>query len=130
MLNNFCFHVYAHNSVLKPKIAMLFFDNTFSSSRPCEFRVHRAGSQLKSCNWRNCKMNPYNVYRSKTSLCALKSCRELFKSELTRNIQCKKQTMTTILRRRHNQWSLFRPQFLMKLLVALFGIGGYLFSHE
>ena len=24
MLNNFYFHVYAHNSVLKPKIAMLF----------------------------------------------------------------------------------------------------------
>ena len=29
-------------------MAMLFFDNTFGSTLSCEFRVHRAGSQLKN----------------------------------------------------------------------------------
>ena len=37
MLNNFCFHVYAQKSLFNVKAS--------SSSR--EFRVHRAGSQLK-----------------------------------------------------------------------------------
>ena len=45
MLNNFCFHVYAQKSVFIGQIVNVFFFT--SSSAACEFRGHRAGSQLK-----------------------------------------------------------------------------------
>ena len=49
MLNYFCIHIYAQKSMFIDKNRKLhaFFDNTFSSTLFCEFRVHRAGSQLK-----------------------------------------------------------------------------------
>ena len=51
-----CWTTFVFISMLKsqcllPKIAC-FFDNTFSSTLSCEFRVHRAGSQLKM-EWTN-----------------------------------------------------------------------------
>ena len=45
MLNNFCFHVYAQNSLLIGED--VFFDTLLLITLSCEFRVHRAGSQLK-----------------------------------------------------------------------------------
>ena len=44
MLNNFSFHVYAPKSLFIAENDNAFFTTTTSS---CEFRVHRAGSQLK-----------------------------------------------------------------------------------
>ena len=66
MLNNFCFHVYAQKSLFIAEncnafflTSMFFFDKTFHlcffwdhiSTLTCEFRVHRAGSQLKMDTW-------------------------------------------------------------------------------
>ena len=46
MLNQFCFHVYALKShCFYVKMTMLFRDLLLIT---CEFRVHRAGSQLKT----------------------------------------------------------------------------------
>ena len=42
MLNNFCFHVYAQKSLIICENV-----NEFLWTSSCEFRVHRAGSQLK-----------------------------------------------------------------------------------
>ena len=49
MLNNFCFHVYAENSLFIDENGNDFFDthHHHDSTRACDFRVHRAGSQLK-----------------------------------------------------------------------------------
>ena len=49
MLNNFCFHVYAWKSLFigENSNAFLFWDISLHHTLPCEFRVHRAGSQLK-----------------------------------------------------------------------------------
>ena len=44
MLNNFCFHVYAQKSLFVGENGNAFFDIL---TRPCDIRVHRAGSQLK-----------------------------------------------------------------------------------
>ena len=49
MLNNFCFHVYAQKSLFLAKIALRFLDHSHCIiTLSCEFRVHRAGSQLKT----------------------------------------------------------------------------------
>ena len=51
MLNNFCFHVYAQNSLfIAENCNGFFFDLLILllSTLSCEFRSHRAGSQLKS----------------------------------------------------------------------------------
>ena len=45
MLNNFCFHVQAQKSLFIDENDYVFFDSFITLS--CEFRVHRAGSQLK-----------------------------------------------------------------------------------
>ena len=45
MLNNFCFHLYAQKSLFIAENCNVFWD--ISSTLPCEFRGHRAGSQLK-----------------------------------------------------------------------------------
>ena len=54
MLNDFCFHVDAQKSLFIGEncngffgTSMGFFDKTVSSTLSCEFRIHRAGSQLK-----------------------------------------------------------------------------------
>ena len=49
MLNNFCFHVYAQKSLYIGENARLFF-YLLISTRACDIRVHRAGSQLKMSN--------------------------------------------------------------------------------
>ena len=46
MLNNFCFHVYAQKSLFIAENCNAFFLTSSSSAR--EFRVSRAGSQLKN----------------------------------------------------------------------------------
>ena len=46
MLNNFCFHVYAQKSLFIAENCNAFF-YTFILTLSCEFRNHRAGSQLK-----------------------------------------------------------------------------------
>ena len=54
MLKNFCFHVYAQNSLFIGEnvnvffTSWFFFDKTFLSTLSCEWTVHRAGSQLKN----------------------------------------------------------------------------------
>ena len=45
LLNNFCFHVYAQNSLLIGEDG--FFDTLLLITLSCEFRVHRPCSQLK-----------------------------------------------------------------------------------
>ena len=45
MLNNFCFHVYAQKSLIIGENYNDFFDSIISTLS-CEFRVHRAGSQI------------------------------------------------------------------------------------
>ena len=48
MLNKFCFHLYAQNSLFirySRKLQCIFWDLLVTLS--CDFRVHRAGSQLK-----------------------------------------------------------------------------------
>ena len=45
LLNNFCFHVYAQNSLLIGEDGL--FDTLLLITLSCEFRVHRACSQLK-----------------------------------------------------------------------------------
>ena len=45
-LNNFCFHLYAQKLLFIAENCNVFFDSS-SHTRSCEFRVHRAGSQLK-----------------------------------------------------------------------------------
>ena len=48
MLNNFCFHVYAQKSLFIAENCNAFLGtSSSSSSASCEFRVHRADSQLK-----------------------------------------------------------------------------------
>ena len=54
MLNNFCFHIYAQKWLFIGENCnvflghqWVFFDKTVSSTLSCEFRIHRAGSQLK-----------------------------------------------------------------------------------
>ena len=46
MLNKFCFHLYAQNSLFIGENCNAFFD-ILLSTLTCYFRVHRAGSQLK-----------------------------------------------------------------------------------
>ena len=46
MLNNFCFHVYAQKSLFIGENGNVFFFDLITC--PCDIRVHRAGSQLKS----------------------------------------------------------------------------------
>ena len=46
MLINFCFHVYAQKSLFIGENGNVFLD-VILSTLSCEFRVHRAGSQLK-----------------------------------------------------------------------------------
>ena len=46
MLNKFCFHLYAQNSLFRGENCNVFFDSS-TITLTCEFRVHRAGSQLK-----------------------------------------------------------------------------------
>ena len=49
MLNNFCFHVYTQKSLIRVENCNgVFFDDVISSTLTCEFRVHRADSQLKN----------------------------------------------------------------------------------
>ena len=49
MLNNFYFHVYAQKSLFIAENCNVFFwMSTTSTPTSCEFRVHRAGSQLKN----------------------------------------------------------------------------------
>ena len=48
MLNNFCFHVYAQKSLFKVENVNVFFGPQPQHHPPLEFRVHRAGSQLKN----------------------------------------------------------------------------------
>ena len=45
MLYNFCLHVYAQKSLFIAENCNVFFDTSITLS--CEFRSHRAGSQLK-----------------------------------------------------------------------------------
>ena len=48
MLNNFCFHVYAQKSLfIAENCNGFFFDILILFTLSCDFRVHRAGSQLK-----------------------------------------------------------------------------------
>ena len=48
MLTNFCFHVYAQKSVfICENCTGFFLTSTILSTRACDIRVHRAGSQLK-----------------------------------------------------------------------------------
>ena len=65
MLNNFCFHVYAQKSLSHSHSLTLSHSHTLQSlihslststlniiiTLSCEFRVHRAGSQLKIIDW-------------------------------------------------------------------------------
>ena len=46
MLNNFCFHVYAQKSLFNAENCNAFFDISIITLSG-DFRVHRAGSQLK-----------------------------------------------------------------------------------
>ena len=47
MLNNFCFHVYAQKSLFIAENCNGIFWDILNVTLSCEFRVHRAGSQLK-----------------------------------------------------------------------------------
>ena len=53
MLNKFCFHVYDHKSLFIAENCNAFFVLSSSTTLPCYFRCHRAGSQLKIKLWRN-----------------------------------------------------------------------------
>ena len=57
MLNNFCFHVYAQNTLFIGENGNGFFDILSSTTHAYDKRVHRAGSHLKTTNcfynWRN-----------------------------------------------------------------------------
>ena len=54
MLNNFCFHVYAHKSLIIGENGHGFWD-ILHVNRVCDIRVHRAGSQLKM----ECSFQPF-----------------------------------------------------------------------
>ena len=47
MLNNFCLHVCAQNSLFIAENCNVFFDSSHSITLSPDIRVHRAGSQLK-----------------------------------------------------------------------------------
>ena len=65
MLNNFCFHVYAQNSLFIAENCNGFFWDITPST---DIRVHRAGSQLKISE-------PTNTYTiAFIDCCAKKSC--------------------------------------------------------
>ena len=47
MLNNFCLHVYAHKSLFIAENGFFWDSSSSIITLSCEFRCHRAGSQLK-----------------------------------------------------------------------------------